>query len=138
MVSAPNAGAPGVPRVLESVEDKPLYALADLEASQDVVRLKGTVSCSICQGKILLNVVSSKGLLVSVPGLEPGAFDVPVPRGVGDVTVTAIGDDNGDGVPTQGEPLGGYMKNPVRVGEEDVDGIEVQIGKSPPPPSVEP
>ncbi len=137
MVQPASAGSPGLPRVLESVEDKPLYALSDLEVSPETVRLKGTISCSVCRGKILLNVVSSKGLVVSAPGLSPGDFDIPVPRGIGDVTVTAIGDDNADGVPTQGEPLGGYMNNPVKIGDEDIGDLVIEIGKSPPPPAVE-
>ncbi len=138
LVQPAEAGAPGLPRVLETVKDKPVYALSDLEASQDTVHLRGTITCSVCKGKVLLNLVSDKGLLVSVPNLSPGSFDIRAPRGVGEVTVTAIADDDGDGFPTKGEPLGGYMKNPVDIGDTDIEGITIEIGKSAPPPAVEP
>lgn len=136
--SGGQTGSPGLPRVQETVADKAMYSEDDLKDSDDTVTLKGSVSCSVCKGTILLNIVSSKGLVVSVPGLKPGEFSILVPKSVGEVTVTAIGDDNADGVPTQGEALGGYMKNPITVKDDDITDISIQIGKSPPPPSTSP
>jgi hypothetical protein len=117
------------------VSDKPSLSQDDLKAPGKAITLKGTVACDVCKGTILINVTDAKGLLTTAADLKPGEFTLLVPKSVGAVNLTAIGDDNSDGMPTAGEALGSYLKNPLTVGDSDVSGVSIQIGRAMAPPA---
>ena len=117
------------------MSETPKYTQDSLKAPGTGIAIKGTVNCDVCKGTILLNATSEKGLIASLGNVKPGEFALYVPVSAGDVNLTAIGDDNGDGQPTAGEPLGGFLKNPVRVGTVEVSGVTIQVGKALPPPA---
>jgi len=129
--AAPAGEAPavgGMPRIQKDHTDVPKHTQEELKELTDVVKLQGTLSCSVCKGPILITVVGLDGLLTNVTGIQPGEFTIYLPKMAGSVNLTAIGDDNEDGNPSMGEPLAGFTGNPLVVEGEDITGITIQIG----------
>ena len=117
------------PRVLNTVKEDPIHKQSDLEDEDDVVTISGMLSCGICSGAILLNVVGPKGLLTMKSDLKSGHYEIKVPEGAGQVSLTAISDENGDGYPTAGEPLGSPLV-PIVVQDKNIEDVDISIGGS--------
>lgn len=67
---------------------------------------------------------------------KPGPFEVKVPKGFGDLYLTAFNDADENGRPDREDPRGDYAGNPLSVGDEDIAGIDLvlKVEQVPPPP----
>ena len=56
----------------------------------------------------------------------PGSWSLQAPRNFGQIELEAVIDEDADG-PTPGDPRGGYAGNPLTVGSEDIDGVDIVV-----------
>ena len=61
--------------------------------------------------------------------IQPGQFSFKVPTNYGFLELEAFGDLDGDG-PTPGDPFGRSSSNPLRIGSENLSGIEISIQRT--------
>lgn len=126
--SGANNPYPGIPTVLADIKpETPEYTQEALKSRTDTVVLTGTISCAVCTGKVLVNVVGGSKLLTSTTQ-APGAFELLVPKNAGSLKLTVIADNNGNGLPTAGEPLGFPEAGEVMVADKPIADLKISIG----------
>jgi len=63
-----------------------------------------------------------------------GPFTLTVPRNLGALTVEACADLAGDGPTPGSDPTGGFPGNPLTVGDDDIDGVVIELSAPAAPP----
>ena len=58
--------------------------------------------------------------------LEPGEYEIEIPKNFGRLLLEAFVDLDGNG-PGPGDWMGSYANNPVMVGSDDVDNIDIEL-----------
>lgn len=57
---------------------------------------------------------------------SPGPWSFQAPRSFGQIELEAMIDENSDG-PTPGDPRGVFAGNPLNIGGDDIDGIDIEV-----------
>lgn len=98
----------------------------------DTVTVSGTLRCAPCMS-IDLDLFQpnpdrpwGRELLGKLK-LAPGAYSLVVPADFGPMLLEAFSDLDGNG-PGEGDPMGIYDGNPLRIGSQDITGIDVTLG----------
>ena len=58
--------------------------------------------------------------------MDPGEYVIMVPQNYGELILEAFIDFKQDG-PGDGDMMGTYIKNPVRIADSDVSGIDIEL-----------
>lgn len=116
----------GRPTISEDHSDSPRKSQEELQSASATLTLSGTIECSLCKGNVLINVVDSQGLLTRKVQ-APGKYSLTVPEGAGAVTLTVIADQNGNGQPSKGEPLGFLSGGGLTLEQKDLAGLDITI-----------
>lgn len=116
----------GRPTISEDHADVPRKTQEELQSASATLTLSGTIQCSICKGDVLINVVDSQGLLTRKVQ-APGKFELTVPEGAGAASLTVIADQNGNGQPSKGEPLGFLSGGGLTLQQKDLAGLDITI-----------
>jgi hypothetical protein len=77
---------------------------------------------------------SQPGIVATMQISMPGDFALTVPADAGKLYLEAAIDEDADGKPGPQDPQGRADRYPVTVGDEDIDGIAVEMKKQAPPP----
>ena len=94
------------------------------------VSVSGEVICSSCTGSVLVAAFDNLALegdpieLLTLGGAGPFSFTFE--RGFGDVYLLALGDNNDNVNPDEGEPFL-IRREPITIGDEDVTGIVLDL-----------
>ena len=126
------------PAELPESETNPQYTQAQLA---DGAEIRGIAECSNCPGKLLVRALppppddpstddgSGMQLIAQVSIDGPGAFSIRVPN-KSPVTLQVVDDNNGDGVPSQGERMGMPSGGSI-FADGVVEGITLVVGAFP-------
>lgn len=63
----------------------------------------------------------------------PGAFEITVPRSVGEVWISAFNDADSDNKPDQDDPTGFCAGNPVQLDRDEIGKLVIELEYNPPP-----
>jgi hypothetical protein len=97
------------------------------------VQISGEVSCDDCEGGAVIFVYgpggAENGSLTSAAALDgPGPYSIKITVGAGEVHVYAKRDADGDGQADADAKLVAHEGNPLSVAEEDLSGVDVDLG----------
>ena len=104
--------------------------------SPDSVRLTGEIRCADCAGGVTLELRADGGFEVAplvrhwIPAAGP--FSLVVPADLGPVTLWAFRDADADGRADNPDDPDAYVSSPLVVADEDVGGLELDLGELPP------
>jgi hypothetical protein len=132
----PDTKAGACPKNPISVADKDIAGLDIAVEPPPVppmpVKLSGKVLCASCPGGVGIQIFGPGGagvggLLLAVLLDAPGPYSIDLPDGFGEANLYGFVDSDKDGTPDPGVDLVPCPKNPVTVGQEDIEGLDIDL-----------